>query len=327
MVDSQISTLYDELEEKLTSEQYEEARTVLENIADIYQSSDHIQVAQALAVWPTDSAAVEQKRSLTGLTRQTLQTQGLRGRFLASAVLFLNNPDQRDIDEVLSQLSSVRDAESIQEETEEDVTSILGSVEIPANVEITGIGGGQTVTSIEVGTENTLSVTGRNVGDRAATDVRLTVTTPGEEQSSSPTIPDALTISSNPVSVGQVSGGESFAHEFSISASHPGEYSLLIRVTSSEMTDSSSHLVSVEPDDSPPAVGDFENPPTDPDGDGRYEDINGDGTFDIVDVQALFANLDSDAVQNNPEAFDFNGDGQVDVVDVQALFAELNTEE
>ena len=71
-----------------------------------------------------------------------------------------------------------------------------------------------------------------------------------------------------------------------------------------------------------PVVGN--SPPTDPDGDGRYEDINGDGTFDIVDVQALFANLDSDVVQNNPEAFDFNGDGQVDVVDVQALFAELN---
>jgi hypothetical protein len=76
-------------------------------------------------------------------------------------------------------------------------------------------------------------------------------------------------------------------------------------------------------DESPPPVGEFENAPTDPDEDGLYEDINGDGTFDIVDVQALFANLNDDAIQNNPDAFDFNGDGQVDVVDVQRLFNEL----
>ncbi|GAB7095057.1 hypothetical protein JCM30237_22100 [Halolamina litorea] len=70
-------------------------------------------------------------------------------------------------------------------------------------------------------------------------------------------------------------------------------------------------------------VGDFANPVTDTDGDGQYEDINGDGTLDIVDVQALFANLDDDAVENNVEKFDFNDDGTVDIVDVQALFYEL----
>lgn len=70
-------------------------------------------------------------------------------------------------------------------------------------------------------------------------------------------------------------------------------------------------------------VGDYQNPVSDPDDDGEYEDVNGDDTFDIVDVQALFANLDDDAVQNNPEKFDFNDDGTVDIVDVQALFFEL----
>ena len=70
-------------------------------------------------------------------------------------------------------------------------------------------------------------------------------------------------------------------------------------------------------------VGDFADPVTDTDGDGEYEDINGDGEFDIVDVQALFANLDDDAVQNNVGTFDFNDDGSVNIVDVQALFFEL----
>jgi hypothetical protein len=70
-------------------------------------------------------------------------------------------------------------------------------------------------------------------------------------------------------------------------------------------------------------VGSFENPVSDTDGDGQYEDVTGDGEFDIVDVQALFVNLDDEAVVDNPEKFDFNGDGAATVADVQALYAEL----
>ena len=71
----------------------------------------------------------------------------------------------------------------------------------------------------------------------------------------------------------------------------------------------------------PTVVGD--DPATDTTGDGVLNDVNGDGSFTATDVQALFANQDSDAVQNNPELFDFNGDGSFTVSDVQALFAQL----
>lgn len=71
-----------------------------------------------------------------------------------------------------------------------------------------------------------------------------------------------------------------------------------------------------------PAVGNFDSPPTDPDSDGHYEDINGDGATNVADAQALFVNLDSSAVQNNPSAFDFNSDDKVNVADAQALFAQ-----
>ena len=73
-----------------------------------------------------------------------------------------------------------------------------------------------------------------------------------------------------------------------------------------------------------PVVG--TNPPQDLDNDGLYEDIDGDDEFDIFDVQALFENLDSDAVQNNPEEFNFNEDEnpeEVGIFDVQALFNRL----
>lgn len=88
-------------------------------------------------------------------------------------------------------------------------------------------------------------------------------------------------------------------------------------------TDGVVYALTVDDGPTAPDVTGNGAPATDPDGDGVFEDVNGDGEFSIVDVQALFANLDSEAVQSNPELFDVNGDGVVDVTDVQALFAEL----
>ena len=79
--------------------------------------------------------------------------------------------------------------------------------------------------------------------------------------------------------------------------------------------------LTVEEIATPIVVGD--SPATDVDGDNVLEDINGDGEFTPTDIQALFANRNSDAVQNNPALFDFNGDGSVSASDVQALFAQL----
>jgi len=76
----------------------------------------------------------------------------------------------------------------------------------------------------------------------------------------------------------------------------------------------------------PPSLPGFDDAPQDSDNDGLYEDIDGDGSFDIFDVQALFNGLDSDAVQNNPEAFNFNEDDnpeEVTIFDVQGLFNRL----
>jgi hypothetical protein len=76
----------------------------------------------------------------------------------------------------------------------------------------------------------------------------------------------------------------------------------------------------------PPPLPDSDQRPQDLTGDLLVEDTDGDGTFDIFDVQALFANLDSDPVQNHPDAFNFNGDfdpSKVTIFDVQALFSRL----
>jgi PKD repeat protein len=74
----------------------------------------------------------------------------------------------------------------------------------------------------------------------------------------------------------------------------------------------------------PPVVG--SDAPTSVGEDMLYDDITGDGDRSIVDVQALFDNLDSDAVQDNAPAFNFSGTdpAQVSIFDVQALFSRLS---
>ena len=73
----------------------------------------------------------------------------------------------------------------------------------------------------------------------------------------------------------------------------------------------------------PAIAGD--RPPKDLDRDGLYENVRGDGEADIFDVQALFANLDNEALQNNAALFNFQGENpdEVTIFDVQTLFNDL----
>ena len=76
----------------------------------------------------------------------------------------------------------------------------------------------------------------------------------------------------------------------------------------------------------PDVTGDG-NRAADTTGDGLLNDVNGDGKFNVGDVQALNDNLNSDAVQSNPELFNFNEEHnpeEVTMLDVQALFNMIN---
>lgn len=105
----------------------------------------------------------------------------------------------------------------------------------------------------------------------------------------------------------------------------PGTYSFagIAPSAQGEQANTATANVLIEEPTAPTIVGDTRA--RDPDGDGQYEDVNGDGSFDIGDVQALFANVDSNAVQNNSSLFDFNNSGDVDIGDVQALFQEYQS--
>jgi len=111
------------------------------------------------------------------------------------------------------------------------------------------------------------------------------------------------------------------SEEVTITFDGSGEYEVTLTVTdANDNTNDITRVIPVE-NDIPPVTG--ENPPQDLNGDGFYRDVNGDDQFTIADVQVLFQNRNTEAVQNNPEAFDFNGDGEVTIADIQILFNDL----
>ncbi len=69
----------------------------------------------------------------------------------------------------------------------------------------------------------------------------------------------------------------------------------------------------------PPPLAD--DKPQDLDDDCLYEDIDGDGRVTILDTQLLFQEMQTNKVQNHPEAFDFSEvspAGKVTIFDVAA---------
>ena len=70
-----------------------------------------------------------------------------------------------------------------------------------------------------------------------------------------------------------------------------------------------------------PVVGGYEVQDTT--GDGLYNDFDGDERTTHDDVAAFFETIDSDGVQNNPDAFDFDGDGSIGFGDLVQLLRNV----
>ncbi|SEQ73577.1 endo-1,4-beta-xylanase [Natrinema salaciae] len=68
-------------------------------------------------------------------------------------------------------------------------------------------------------------------------------------------------------------------------------------------------------------VGEYEA--RDPDGDALYDDVDGDGETTHADVDAFYEHLDSEGVQDNPDAFDFDGNDRIGFADVLDLLRRI----
>lgn len=141
---------------------------------------------------------------------------------------------------------------------------------------------------------------------------------------------DAVAVGPNRVEFLDVSGGNStYQVQVDVENASSGDTGEIVTwVNAGERTnadDEAVHSVEISESKGPPPIS-GSDPPQDLNGDGLYRDIDGSGEFDVFDVQTLFSNLVTDAVQNNPEAFNFAGNetpDSVTIFDVQALFTDL----
>jgi putative CocE/NonD family hydrolase len=211
-----------------------------------------------------------------------------------------------------------------------DETELYNIALVGPQVALSGV---QAPAEARAGETVTVEAMAANTGGNIAEDVALRVqtraavtpdvvaATVAPEDGTSAGESTTATVEGQTVVVGSLTGRRRVAVDVRLDTAGP--VSLVLELTSSNAgSDTVATTVQVTP---PPVVGD--RPPQSFRADGLYDDVNGDGEVDILDVQALFDNLDSDAVQENPGAFNFRGnDGQVTILDVQALFNSLSEE-
>lgn len=316
--------LLDTLSSELSNEEFDSARETVAALEEEYQNRrgeeiERIQQSQALYLDVNNGdVSVEEASELNALSGLGGGTQFLRALLLTVATSLVEAHEELAAEERLAEVTDVAQAaidelsESENRLTEQTSTAqeVLDASEIPPSVRMTIDSVDQR--SISGDEETIIRTTVKNVGEATADGVDIQIGST-----------DGITPSTESQTIGALSASETVEFTLQVAGDEPGSQSVELRVNSDNAgTDLATVFLTVRENRLPP-VGDFENPPSDPDSDGLYEDINGDGKTDVSDVQALFSELDDDAIQNNPEAFDFNADGSVNIVDIQRLFNEL----
>ncbi|GAB3031178.1 CARDB domain-containing protein [Natronobiforma cellulositropha] len=160
----------------------------------------------------------------------------------------------------------------------------------------------ETNTPIETGETLTVTATVENTGT-AAGEQTVILEIGGE-------VRDARTL------VLEADATNTVTLEWETTTADTGEYDAVV------VTDDAVVSEPVTVDDSEEADGIDVNGITayDPTGDGLYVDFTGDGTVGYDDAVLFFENLQSEAIQENIEAFDVIGDGRVGFADIVAVF-------
>ena len=182
------------------------------------------------------------------------------------------------------------------------------------NVVATGVDEGVTSFSVNVSTNNTAVASFSSVApaNQATTD-NSTVASDGSwmlleaDLSNAHAAASEVVIGTVAVDTGQ-EGVANLSIDQSAVASSGGSYTI-------ERTESSTLTVS-----DLPTLPNAQGQVADNDGDGVYEDVDGSGSANIFDALSLYNNLETPAVQNNPDVFDYDDSGSVDLFDALQLY-------
>ncbi|RAW45717.1 hypothetical protein DQW50_07385 [Halorubrum sp. 48-1-W] len=317
-------TLLETLSSELSNGEFESARSTATELEEKYRTrrgDEVVRIQQSRALYlavKQEGVSLEEASKLNEFSGLGGGTQFLRALLLTVVTTVVETHEELVAEERLVAVTDVAqalidellDAEKRLVEKTSSTQKVIDTSEIPPSVRLTVDSVDRR--SISVDEETAIRTTVTNVGEATAdgVDIRIGST-------------NGITPDTESHTIGALGASEKVEFSLHVVGDGSGSQSVDLRVHSDNAgTDLATVVLTVQEERLSP-IGNFENSPTDPDGDGLYEDINGDGRFDLVDVQALFANLDDETIQNNPEAFDFNGDGSVDIVDVQQLFTQL----
>lgn len=158
--------------EAVTAEDYENARTALEQVRAAWESADEsAQVKRAIAASRSSTADPGDRVSLTEYAQAHASSRMIRGTFLANAALFLSNPSAMDRGELVTVANSAAEQDEQLAGARSAAESVLSGETVPPSVAV--VAATLAEEPVPAGTGSEVEATVANVGDGAASGVTV----------------------------------------------------------------------------------------------------------------------------------------------------------
>lgn len=232
-VEAEVDSLLDDFVEAVTAGDTVLARTILDQIAEAYASSDQnlqARIQRAVASIEGGTLTPTERQRLLRFTRRAAQTDLTRAGFLMQAINFFEG--DQDESSIVETARSAKKAEQEIAQSVTSVNSVAKDATLDATPSLLGVEGPETTVS---GTTVTLTVTVANVGDATSDELTLTVDA-GE----------GVTENQSEYTVGELGGGQRRQLEVTLTGDSPGTRNVTLSLRSEEsVAESTSHSIEV----------------------------------------------------------------------------------
>ena len=172
-VDVEVDSLLDDFITAVTAGDVVLARTILDQIAEAYDSNNqNLQARTQRAVASVEGGTLTptERQRLLQFTRRAAQTDLTRAGFLMQAINFFEG--DQDESSIVETAKSVKKTEQEMSKSVSNVDSVAKDTTVEATPSLLDVQGPETTVS---GTTVTVTVTVANVGDAASSELTLTV--------------------------------------------------------------------------------------------------------------------------------------------------------
>lgn len=232
-VEAELDSLLDDFASAVAAEETVLARTILDQIADMYETRNQdLQARTQRAVASVEKGTLTQteRRRLLQFTRRAARANLTRAGFLVQAVNFFER--EQGESSIVETTTNAKEAEQEVDQSAETVAGVAENMSLDATPSLLGIKGPEKAVS---GASVDLAVTVANVGDAESNELALTVDAEegvSEEQSE--------------YAVGELDGGQRHQIEVTLSADSPGTRTATVSLRDGDsVAESASHSIEV----------------------------------------------------------------------------------